>query len=75
VIRSDVGEAHRLSLSARVLSTASRQVKAKPPWQKHFWHFVEPALYIISGAPEIARQMAAPIAGCPSKQCIFWDAA
>jgi hypothetical protein len=29
VIRSDVGEAHRLSLSARVLSAQSNQVKAK----------------------------------------------
>jgi hypothetical protein len=29
VIRSDVGEAHRLSLSARVLSAQSHQVKAK----------------------------------------------
>jgi hypothetical protein len=30
VIRSDSGDAHRLSLSARVLSTMTRQVKAKP---------------------------------------------
>jgi hypothetical protein len=30
VIRSDAGDAHRLSLSARVLSTMTRQVKAKP---------------------------------------------
>ena len=29
VIRSDVGEAHRLSLSARVLSAPGMQVKAK----------------------------------------------
>jgi hypothetical protein len=29
VIRSDSGDAHRLSLSARVLSTAGAQVKAK----------------------------------------------
>jgi len=29
VIRSDVGEAHRLSLSARVLSAQHTQVKAK----------------------------------------------
>jgi hypothetical protein len=29
VIRSDVGEAHRLSLSARVLSAQDMQVKAK----------------------------------------------
>jgi hypothetical protein len=30
VIRSDSGDAHRLSLSARVLSTMVSQVKAKP---------------------------------------------
>jgi len=30
VIRSDSGDAHRLSLSARVLSTVASQVKAKP---------------------------------------------
>jgi hypothetical protein len=30
VIRSDAGDAHRLSLSARVLSTMPSQVKAKP---------------------------------------------
>jgi hypothetical protein len=30
VIRSDAGDAHRLSLSARVLSTMLSQVKAKP---------------------------------------------
>jgi len=29
VVRSDSGDAHRLSLSARVLSTAATQVKAK----------------------------------------------
>jgi hypothetical protein len=29
VIRSDAGDAHRLSLSARVLSTTATQVKAK----------------------------------------------
>src|SRR5712671_5483523 len=30
VVRSDSGDAHRLSLSARVLSTMISQVKAKP---------------------------------------------
>jgi hypothetical protein len=30
VVRSDAGDAHRLSLSARVLSTMVSQVKAKP---------------------------------------------
>jgi hypothetical protein len=38
VIRSDVGEAHRLSLSARVLSAVPTQVKAKPQREKHFCH-------------------------------------
>jgi hypothetical protein len=31
VVRSDVSGAHRLPLSARVLSTASHQVKAETP--------------------------------------------
>ena len=36
VIRSDSGVAHRLSLSARVLSAVDSQVKAKRRRQKHF---------------------------------------
>jgi hypothetical protein len=38
VIRSDVSEAHRLSLSARVLSALHGQVKAKQQREKHFCH-------------------------------------
>jgi hypothetical protein len=38
VIRSDVSEAHRLSLSARVLSALNVQVKAKQQREKHFCH-------------------------------------
>jgi hypothetical protein len=40
VFRSDTDEAHRLSLSGRVLPAMENQVKAKhgarPPQQKHF---------------------------------------
>jgi hypothetical protein len=36
VIRSDASEAHRLSLSARVLSVENGQVKAKRRWKKRF---------------------------------------
>jgi hypothetical protein len=36
VIRSDASEAHRLSLSGRVLSAADSQVKAKQQQMKHF---------------------------------------
>ena len=36
VIRSDVSEAHRLSLSARVLSAEDGQVKAKRQAEKRF---------------------------------------
>jgi hypothetical protein len=36
VIRSDASEAHRLSLSARVLSAQDDQVKAKQQQMKHF---------------------------------------
>ena len=36
VIRSDVDEAHRLSLSARVLSAEDGQVKAKRQGVKRF---------------------------------------
>jgi hypothetical protein len=38
VIRSDVGDAHRLSLSARVVSAVDRQVKAKPQGKKRLCH-------------------------------------
>lgn len=37
VIRSDVGVAHRLSLSARVVSTVDSQVKAKRQGWKRLW--------------------------------------
>ena len=37
VIRSDSGVAHRLSLSARVLSAVDSQVKAKRRGEKHLW--------------------------------------
>jgi len=38
VIRSDSGVAHRLSSSARVLSAAGSQVKAKRQRKKRLWH-------------------------------------
>jgi hypothetical protein len=37
VIRSDAGVAHRLSLSARVVSAADNQVKAKRQGEKRLW--------------------------------------
>ena len=37
MIRSDSGVAHRLSLSARVVSTLDSQVKTKRQWQKRLW--------------------------------------
>ena len=37
VVRSDSGVAHRLSLSARVVSAADSQVKAKRQGRKHLW--------------------------------------
>jgi hypothetical protein len=37
VIRSDSGVAHRLSLSARVLSAVDSQVKAKRQRKKRLW--------------------------------------
>jgi hypothetical protein len=37
VIRSDFGVAHRLSLSARVLSAVVSQVKAKRQCKKRLW--------------------------------------
>jgi hypothetical protein len=37
VIRSDAGVAHRLSLSARVVSTVDSQVKAKQQGWKRLW--------------------------------------
>jgi hypothetical protein len=38
VARSDVGVTHRLSLSARVVSTVDRQVKVKAQAKKPFYH-------------------------------------
>jgi len=37
VVRSDSGVAHRLSLSARVVSAGDSQVKAKRQGQKRLW--------------------------------------
>ena len=37
MIRSDSGFTHRLSLSARVVSTLDSQVKTKRQWQKRLW--------------------------------------
>jgi hypothetical protein len=37
VVRSDSGVAHRLSLSARVVSAVNSQVKAKRQGQKRLW--------------------------------------
>jgi len=37
VIRSDAGVAHRLSLSARVVSAVDNQVKAKRQGEKRLW--------------------------------------
>ena len=38
MIRSDVGDTHRLSLSARVVSALDRQVKVKPQAKKRLCH-------------------------------------
>lgn len=38
MIRSDAGDTHRLSLSARVVSAVDRQVKAKPQGKKGLCH-------------------------------------
>ena len=67
VIRSDAGVAHRLPLSARVLSIATRQVKAEPPHQRHFWAF-HASGPVSTGFNRNGR---APTAGSRSKQRSF----
>ena len=52
VIRSDSGVAHRLSSSARVLSAADSQVKAKRQRKKRLWHLHNWRAREFQGSPE-----------------------
>ena len=71
VIRSDAGVAHRLPLSARVVSTASRQVKAKTSVAEAL--LTVRSVGHLSGfhALENRDAPASRSAGCLSKQWIF----
>jgi len=52
VIRSDCGVAHRLSLSARVVSAVDSQVKAKRQGEKRLWRLRNRRAREFQSAPE-----------------------
>ena len=52
VIRSDSGVAHRLSLSARVLSAADSQVKVKRQRKKPLWRLQNRCAHEFQGMPK-----------------------
>ena len=60
VIRSDSGVAHRLSLSARVVSAADRQVKAKRQGKKRLWHLRNRPAQEFPGTPKARLWSAIP---------------
>src|SRR5882672_8100843 len=54
VIRSDFGVAHRLSLSARVLSAVVSQVKAKRQCKKRLWRLQNRHAHEFQSVPDHA---------------------
>ncbi len=67
MIRSDAGSAHRLSLSARVVSTVDSQVKAKRQGQKGLWRLQNRPLPVSANACQ--RQAAA---ACSTAESLFY---
>jgi hypothetical protein len=53
VIRSDSGVAHRLSLSARVLSAADSQVKVKRQRKKRLWRLQNRCAHEFQSMPKL----------------------
>src|SRR3982074_1164534 len=58
VVRSDSGVAHRLSLSARVVSAVDSQVKAKRQGQKRLWRLQNQAPHRLAKRPKSKLRLA-----------------